>query len=194
MRDHLEDLDAELDDSWRRPPGIFVIAEVEGALGERVREVQRRVDPKLARSLPPHITLVGSSGVGPFAAEYTAAELRECLAPICASTPPLVLPFDPPHRFPQTDIIVLPLRPHGPLRELHDRLAGCGLRSARARHAFTPHVTLTFYKTLTREVERELLALRFAEPLVIGHLRCSLTDEPMPPRTLLDLPLTGNDA
>lgn len=188
------DLDAELDDSWRRPPGIFVIAEVQGALGERIHEIQQRVDPKLARSLPPHITLVGSSGIGPYEATHNAVELRERIGPICASTPPLVLPFDPPHRFPQTKIIVLPLRPHGALRVLHDRLATCGLRASRARHAFTPHVTLTFFKTLTREVERELLGLRLEEPLVISHLRCSLTDEPMPPRTLLELPLTGRDA
>ncbi len=191
MRDDVEGLDAELDDSWRRPPGIFVLAEVEGALGARIHEIQARVDPKLAKSLPPHITLVGSSGIGPFDAAYGAAELRERLTPICETTPPLTLPFDAPHRFPQTRIVVLPLRPHGPLRVLHDRLATCGLRSARSRHAFTPHVTLSFFKTLTRDVERELLSLRFDEPLVIGHLRCSLTDEPMPPRTLLELPLTG---
>ena len=193
MRDDT-DLDAELDDSWRRPPGIFVIAEVEGALGQRIHEIQARVDPKLARSLPPHITLVGSSGIGPFEPDYSASDLRAMIAPICASTPPLVLPFDPPHRFPQTKVVVLRLRPHGPLRVLHDRLASCGLRAGRARHAFTPHVTLSFFKTLTREVERELLGLQFDEPLVISHLRCSLTDEPMPPRTLLELPLVGRDA
>jgi hypothetical protein len=26
---------------------------------------------------------------------------------------------------------------------------------------------------------------------VVNHLRCSLTDEPLPPRTLLTLPLAG---
>ena len=77
--------------------------------GERIHEVQMRVDPKLGRSLPPHITLVGSSGIGPYLAEYSATQLREHLQPICASTPPLALPFGIPHRFPQTDIIVLPL-------------------------------------------------------------------------------------
>jgi 2'-5' RNA ligase len=195
MSDHdRDDIDADDDESWRRPPGVFVIAEVEGALGARIHEIQSRVDPKLARSLPPHITLVGSSGIGPYSAEYSPAELRAHLTPICASTPPLVLPFDQPHRFPQTEIVVLPLRPHGPLRVLHDRLATCGLRSSQARHAFTPHVTLSFYRTLTRDVERELLGLRLEEPLVIGHLRCSLTNEPLPPRTLLELPLTGRDS
>jgi 2'-5' RNA ligase len=184
-------LDAELDEDWQRPPGIFVVAEVEGALGERIHEIQKRVDPKLAKALPPHITLIGSSGVGPIAADYTAAELRERLAPICASTPQLTLPFELPHRFPQTNIVVLPLRPHGPLRELHDRIARSGLRASRAKHAFTPHVTLSFYRTLERATLLELLALRFTEPLVIGHLRCSLTNEPLPPRTLLELPLTG---
>lgn len=185
-------LDSDDDDeSWRRPPGIFVIAEVEGALGARIHEIQQRVDPKLARALPPHITLAGSSGIGPLAPDYSPADLRAALAPICASTPPLTLPVDRPHRFPQTSIVVLPLRPHGPLRMLHDRIATAGLRYARARHAFTPHVTLSFHRTLEPRTLAELLALRFDEPLVVGHLRCSLTDEPLPPRTLLELPLTG---
>jgi 2'-5' RNA ligase len=183
--------DRELDDSWRRAPGIFVVCEVEGAAGRRIHALQRRFDPKLAAYLPPHLTLVGSSGAGPIVADTPVEELRAYLAPIVASTPPLTLTFSPPMRFMQTDIVVLPLDPHGPLRELHERVTGSGLRFQRARFAFTPHVTLSFYRTLSPADRQELLAVRVAEPFVVNHLRCSLTDEPLPPRTLLTLPLAG---
>lgn len=186
-------IDLELSEGWRSPPGIFIIAEVDGAVGARIRAIQQAYDPKLARSLPPHVTIAGSSGVGPISAETTVAELRERLEPICASTPALELPLQAPHRFMQTDIVVLPLDPHGALRELHERIAGCGLRFGRAKFAFTPHITLSFYRTLEPSTTRELLAQRIAEPVQITHIRCSLTNEPMPPRTLLELSLGGGD-
>lgn len=188
-------IDLELDDeSWRRPPGIFVIAEVGGELGQRIRAVQERFDPKLARALPPHITLAGSSGIGPLHPDYTPAELRQALEPICADTPPMTLALDPPHRFMHTDIVVLPIQARGPIRTLHERIAASGLRYQRARHAFTPHVTLSFYRTLEPSQLRELLALRFGEPLVVDAIRCSLTNEPMVPRTVLEIPLGDRSA
>jgi hypothetical protein len=53
-------------------------------------------------------------------------------------------------------------------------------------------VTLSFFRTLTPLQRRELLAVRLEEPLVVDHIRCSLTDEPLPPRALFELPLTGD--
>ncbi len=186
----VSDFDHELDHSWRRPPGIFVIAEVGGEVGKQIREIQQRFDPKLANSLPPHITIVGSSGIGPLGADYSAAELREALEPICSSTAPMELALQHPHRFMQTDIVVLPMDPHGPLRQLHERIANAGLRYVRAKHAFTPHVTLSFYRTLEPHQIRELLAIRIEQPVRIDSIRCSLTNEPLPPRTLLELQLS----
>ena len=181
-------IDAELAEGWRRPPGIFIIAEVTGPLGDRIREIQRRYDPKLANALPPHLTIAGSSGVGPVAADTPVPELRQRLEPICRDTVPLHIPLQPPHRFMQTDIVVLPMDPNGPLRALHDRIATSGLRFGSTRHAFTPHVTLSFYRTLEPRDLRALLAVRIEEPVTLSSIRCSLTDEPMPPRTLLEIP------
>ena len=45
--------------------GIFILAELPGEAGEQVRALQQRFDPKLGRLTPPHVTLAGSSGVGP---------------------------------------------------------------------------------------------------------------------------------
>ena len=185
-------IDSELTETWRKPPGIFVIAQVGGAAGEAIREIQLRFDPKLANALPPHVTLAGSSGVGPIDAATPPARLRELLGPICAATPPLSLPLQRPMRFMQRDIVVLPLDPHGAIRALHEQIARSGLTFGRVKFSFTPHVTLSFYRTLTPATLRALLAVVIDEPLLIDSIRCSLTDEPSPPRALLDLPLLGS--
>jgi len=171
--------------------GIFILAHIEGEAGDRIREVQRRYDPKLARMSPPHVTITGSSGVGQIPASTPVARLHEALDPIGATTAPMTLPFGKPVRFMQTEIVVLPLAPHGPLRELHERIARSGLPFGRSRFAFSPHATLSYYPTLTPAVARELLSLRVDEPVRIDRLQVSLTRDPQPPETLFELMLTG---
>ena len=102
--------------------------------------------------------------------------------------------FGRPVRYMNTNTFALPLDAHGPLRALHDAIRRSGLVFARSRHAFTPHVTLSHYRTPTDEEARELLAVRVTEPLVVDHLVVSLTEEPARPRELLELDLTGRNA
>lgn len=170
--------------------GIFVIAELPGEAGEQVRALQQRFDPKLARLTPPHITLAGSSGVGPIPTDTPMERIRAALAPIAASTAPMMLPFQLPHRFMQTEIVSLPLDPHGPLRALHERIARSGLPFRAARFQFTPHCTLSFYPTLTPEREREILSVRVTAPARIERLQIYLTRDPQPARKLLELDLS----
>jgi len=176
---------------WRPGTGIYVIAPLQPSLSELVGEIQARFDPKLARLMPPHITIVGSSGAGPIAPATTIAELRAALQPIAATTPPLTLALGHPVRFMQTDIIVLPLRPYGPLRVLHERIAQSGLTYARPRFAFTPHITLSFYRQLSPNDLRTLLAMRVDESVHVARIECSLSNDPQPARHLLTLPLEG---
>ncbi len=171
--------------------GIFITAELTGPVGAQVRDLQRRFDPKLANELPPHITLLGSSGAGPIAPDTTRDVLRTALAPVVADVAPLHLVFKPPYRFLGREIVVLPLDPHGAIRALHERLKTAGLPHAIARYPFTPHCTLSFYPTLTPQTLRLLLAVRIAEPFVVDRLRVYHTRAPQPPTHLLDLPLTG---
>ncbi len=171
--------------------GIFVLVELPGEAGRVVRDIQERYDPKLARLTPPHVTIVGSSGVGAIPTDTPVDRIRSALAPIAASTAPMTLSFQPPVRFMQTDIVSLPLDPHGPLRTLHERIATSGLPFKPARFLFTPHCTLNFYRTLTRDTERELLALRVTAPVVVGRLQVYLTRDPQPAKKLLELELTG---
>lgn len=183
--------DTETERQWRREPGIFVISPVHGAAGERIRALQQRYDPKLARLSRPHVTIIGSSGVGPVVSGTTLDELRECLTPIAASFAPLELRFGAPVRFLQTNIVSLPLDPNGPVRRLFEAIRASGLRFLPTRFSFTPHATVSFFPTLTRARERELTALRVADPVVIDRLVVSATDDPQPPRPLLELPLLG---
>lgn len=171
--------------------GIFLIASIGKAATDRIAAIQREFDPKLAASSPPHVTIAGSSGVGPMDPTTPIEEIRAALAPIAASTPPLVLPFGHPIRFMQTTIIVLPLDPHGPLRTLHERIARSGLKFERPRFAFTPHSTLSFYPTHPPGVMRRLLSLRIEEPAVIDRISIQHTMDPQPSRTLMELHLTG---
>ena len=175
------------------PPvtGIFILAELGGAAAEEVRELQLRYDPKLANSTRPHVTVAGSSGMGPIERGTTTEELRRALAPIAASTAPLVLPFGPQQRFMQTEIVSLPLDPHGPLRALHERIKTSGLRFAPPRFTFSPHVTLSFYPTLTPARARELLSLRVTSPAEIRTLTAYRHRDPLPPARLLALELEG---
>ena len=169
--------------------GIFILAELPGEAGEQVRALQQRFDPKLARLTPPHITLAGSSGVGTIPTDTPVDRIRDALEPIARSTAPMSLQFRKPHRFMQTEIISLPLDPHGPLRALHERIARCGLPFQRARFQFSPHCTLSFYPMLTPQNERDLLAVRVDAPARIERLQIYLTRDPQPSRKLLELEL-----
>jgi len=171
--------------------GIFVIAELDGAIGERIHAIQERFDPKLAAESPPHVTLIGSSGAGPIPVETPVKLLRSAIEPLAAATPPLTLRFGLPMRFLQREIVVLPLDPHGPLRALHQRLKESGIPYAPARWPFTPHCTLSFYPTLTQETLKPLLALRESGVWTLRTLRVYHTREPQPPTLLFDAPLLG---
>jgi 2'-5' RNA ligase len=171
--------------------GIFVIAEIKGRAAKRIRAIQKRFDPRLATEWPPHVTLTGSSGMGPIDAETPIEELRARLEPIARETPPLFLPFGHPVRFMQTNIVVLPLNPHGPLRMLHERIKASGLRYDRPRFYFTPHCTLSFYPEHGPERLRELLAIRIGDPADIEAIQVYHTRQDKASKKLFELPLTG---
>jgi len=171
--------------------GIFVVAELSEPVREKILEVQRWADPRLAAGTPPHVTMVGSSGVGPLPLGTSVALLREKIERITRETAPITMRFERPHRFMQTDIIVLPLDPHGPLRELHERVASTGLPFERARFQFSPHATLSFYPRMTPEILKRLLALRFDDDVVITGLQFYSTPHPQPSTRVLDLRLGG---
>jgi 2'-5' RNA ligase len=171
--------------------GIFILAELPPEIADQVRAINERYDPKLSRYKPPHLTLTGSSGAGPLPPSATVEEMREKLEPITRDTAPITLSFQAPQRFMQTNILVLPVDPHGPLRILHDRIITSGLPFTRARYTFSPHSTLSLYQSLDGKAIRELLKTRIPESFVISAIQLYHTRDPQPSRKLLELPLTG---
>jgi 2'-5' RNA ligase len=171
--------------------GIFILAELPQEIAEQVRAINERYDPKLSRYKPPHLTLTGSSGAGPIPPSTTVEEMREKLEPITRDTAPITLSFQAAQRFMQTNILVLPVDSHGPLRILHDRIVASGLPFTRARYTFSPHATLSLYQSLDAKSIGELLKTRIPEPFVLNAIQLYHTRDPQPSRKLLELPLSG---
>jgi hypothetical protein len=172
-------------------PGIVVMSELEGAFAEHLLAIQKRFDPRMAAELPPHITITGSSGMGPIAPETTDEELRRALEPVAAATEPFSVRVEPPTRFMQSTVVVMQIDPNGPIRALHERIKQSGLRYEQPRFTFTPHVTLSFYPELTRERLKELVQVRFAEPIIIDSIQAYRALDLTRTRKVLDLPLAG---
>ena len=171
--------------------GIVILSELQGATRDRILEIQRRFDPRLAAGVPPHLTLTGSSGMGPIPTSTTVDELRAALEPIARATAPMTLAFLRPHRFMQTNVFVLPLDPNGPIRELHERIKRSGLRYEQPRFTFTPHVTLSFFRELSKAEAKRVLATRIDEPVVIDRISAHRTVNLLNSEKLLELPLQG---
>lgn len=149
----------------------YIVLPAEPPARDAILEVQRAFDPRLSRDWPPHATLAGSSGMGPLTGDTPVARLRAVLEPIARETAPIELPFGPPMQFMQSNVVVLPLDPHGPLRALHERIKLAGLPYSPPRFAFTPHVTLSFYPEHPSAKMRALLTTRIPHPAVFRELR-----------------------
>ena len=171
--------------------GIVVLSELHGAVGARLREIQERYDPRMAAELPPHVTITGSSGIGPFSSETTDEELRDALAPVAAATAPFTVRFDPPMRFMYSTVVVMAIDPNGPIRALHERIKSSGLSYEQPRFTFTPHVTLSFYPELATARLRELLRIRFDQPVMIDSIQAYRAVDLTRTQKVLDLPLSG---
>jgi len=176
---------------WRRAAGSFVLVPVGGAAGTAIEAMRRTHDPKLANSNAPHLSLIGSSGAGPILPDQSPDDIRERLAAVAARIAPFEVRALRPMRFPGTNIVSFELDPHGPLRALHETIKACGLRFGPVRFPFSPHLTVSFYRTLDRAMERALLQLILEPPVVIDRLELSRTNDPQPPSALFTLPLTG---
>ena len=167
------------------------MSELHGDIATRLREIQQQYDPRMAAELPPHVTITGSSGIGPFSPTVTDAELLTALGPIAAETKPFTVRFDPPLRFMQSTVVVMAIDPNGPIRALHERIKASGLPYEQPRFTFTPHCTLSFYPELPTARLRELLRVRFSEPILIDSIQAYRAIDLTRTQKVLDLPLRG---
>jgi 2'-5' RNA ligase len=171
--------------------GIFIVADLFGAEADRIAALQQKLDPKLAKLFRPHVTLAGSSGVGVLPLNTPIAELRAALTRVGEAVAPLDFVFGPPDRFPATNIIMLPLPVHGPVRWLHDRIATCGLPFGAPKFAFTPHCTLHFFRTMSDEAWRRAQRFRVRSAIRVERIQAYATREPQPATLLCHVELRG---
>jgi 2'-5' RNA ligase len=172
-------------------PGIIVMSELHGEIADRVRQLQRRFDPRMAAELPPHITITGSSGMGPISPSTSDDEVRQALELVAANTAPMSVMLQPPMRFMQSNVVVMQIDPNGPIRALHERIKSSGLAYEQPRFTFTPHLTLSFYPELSRERLKTLLRFRIDEPVLIDNVEAYRSVDLTRTVKVLDLSLGG---
>jgi 2'-5' RNA ligase len=172
-------------------PGIIVMSELHGPVADQVREIQRAYDPRMAAELPPHITITGSSGMGPIRYDVTDDALRTALEPVARQTAPFRVSLQAPRRFMQSLVVTMQIDPNGPVRVLHEAIKRTGLAYEAPRFTFTPHLTLSFYPELTQERLRELLRIRIEEPVVIDSIQAYRAVDLTRTTKVLDLNLSG---
>jgi 2'-5' RNA ligase len=170
-------------------PGIIVMSELKGDVAARVLEVQRRFDPRMAAELPPHVTITGSSGVGPIFPDTTDTDVIDALSRVAGASVPFEVTLQPPTRFMQSPVVVMLIDPNGPIRALHERVKSSGLSQERPRFTFTPHVTLSFYPELSRDALRELTRFRVNEPITIDRIQAYRALDLTRTIKVVDLPL-----
>jgi 2'-5' RNA ligase len=129
--------------------------------------------------------------MGPIPTRTTVDELRRALEPVARDTAPMTLRLLPPMRFMQTNVVVLPLDPNGPVRALHERIKASGLSYEQPRFTFTPHVTLSFFRELSAADAKALLALRIDDAVLIDRISAHRTVNIVNSEKLLELRLTG---
>ena len=171
--------------------GIFIVADLFGTEADRIAVLQRELDPKFANLFRPHVTLAGSSGVGVLRSDTPADDVRAALDSVGAAIAPLDFEFGAPERFPATNIIVLPLPVHGPVRWLHDRIATCGLAFAAPKFAFTPHCTVHFYRTMTDDTWRRAQRFRVRAPIRVDRIQAYASRDPQPAELVCEVSLRG---
>lgn len=171
--------------------GIFIVADLFGPEADRIAALQQELDPKFAKMFRPHVTLTGSSGAGVLPQNTTAAELTEVLTRVCDTIAPLDFVFGTPERFPATNIIMLPLPVHGPVRWLHDSIAHCGLPFASPKFAFTPHCTVHFFRTMTHEAWQRARRFRVRTPIRVDRVQAYATRDPQPAMLVCEVLLRG---
>ena len=174
----------------RAKSGIFVIAPIGGDVGARIAELQRQYDPRLgALGQAPHVTLVGSSGMGPIAPDTTREELSRAARAHRRGHPadrPPLRPADALHADTDRRAPARPARPPPhPARAPQDgglpRGAPALLLHA-ARDAQPPS------RAATRRLA-SLLRERFDEPVTIDSLEAHLTKDTGESRELVRVSL-----
>ena len=161
------------------PPNTYVVLDIPSPYSELVLALRERQFDPLRYSLPAETSISGSSGTGPISIDEDSDYVVQILDRIAAETPPIRTSFGPIRRFPNSDVFYLSFVDERPFRELHQRIAGSGLRFQASAFPFGPHCTVRTRTPITDAEAQELMAARISGEFTLGTL--SLYDLPERP-------------
>lgn len=169
----------------------FVILDAPAPIAQEVKAVQQRYGDDVLSSIPVHITVAGSTGVGVLDPSQGDHEAFAVLRAIAAETAPIRASFGKVLRFPNTDIFAFTLNDEGPLYSLHERIAKSGLRFKPSQFRFTPHCTIYSRSPVSDADAAELLSLQILGEFTLDMMSLYLVDK-IPGRHIRRFKLRGN--
>jgi 2'-5' RNA ligase len=135
-----------------------------------VTELRKPYDPRQA-SLPPEITVSGSSGLGVLAANQSMERVLDAVARIAKTHLPFSTSFVSMEQFPGVPIFWLKPRDRRPFDAIQRALIAEGVLFESSPFPFHPHCTISMATDLCEAQERELLNTAIpGEEFVLDYL------------------------
>jgi 2'-5' RNA ligase len=133
----------------------YVVLDVPSPIAEQVRALRQRYDAELAR-LPVEITIAGSSGIGPLAADQRRDGVFAVLERIAREHLPLTMSFAEIARFPDTSVYWLKPKERKSFDAMHAAVGASGLRFLDSAHPYTPHCSVSAFAALDEARQQRL--------------------------------------
>lgn len=135
----------------------YIVLDLPQPVCTEVLNIRQRFDLYQA-SLPPEITVAGSSGVGTVALGQDPLHIFQAIAAVARQHPPFICSFESMRRFPRVPVFWLCPRDRAPFDALHSALLGSGIKFNASPFPFNPHCTISSTVELSKHQESELLA------------------------------------
>ena len=133
----------------------YVVLELPELFAGRITAFRKRYDPDGAR-LPAHITLLGSSGVGPIQPGTTVRKIENELKKKLASIEPIRFQFQEICCFPETCIYWLRPNREEVFARYHRVLSTMDVNCLDSPHPYRPHCTLSTREKLEVEIKAKI--------------------------------------
>lgn len=138
----------------------YIVLDLPAAQGAELISIRSRFDAYTA-SLPPEITVAGSSGIGTIAADQNADQIFEIVECVGQEHLPFVTSFVSIERFSGTYVFWLKPKDRNPFDALQRSLLEGGIKFLSHPFLFNPHCTISTNHLLTQTQINNLLNTPF---------------------------------
>ena len=135
----------------------YIVLDLPQPARTEVLELRQRFDLYQA-SLPPEITVAGSSGVGTVAQGQDALHVFRAVEAVARRHRAFACTFESMRRFPGVPVFWLSPRDRAPFDALHRALLDSGIKFDTSPFPFNPHCTISSSNELSKRQETELLS------------------------------------